>query len=809
MTARTPTRNAAASPISFHDLTTGPGRAACSSPAGPARLACPRARFELHGLARPDSLWLLHRILERDGLTLDDPRLTKDKLDPLLRDLADHPLSLELVGPHLRTMTPEAIRADFGQLLTNVDAGRGSGTETRSLLASLEFSRRHLSPAARAALPWLGLFSGGVFEVILLDVSRIPPEEWLTIRDELQGIALLRPDYEIGISGRPFLRFHPTLSMASSDAALAQQPETQERLLNAYLRLMGAIDDALSGTMGKAALEILDREEMNWRKVTMSALAMGNPHAAAGLGKTLLLYLRRTGRVREAGPWAQRLHERTKLPHQGIGEEGFTEEQAILERQYAASLMESNPPAALDKLRALVARLRQTTAFDPAFQLGRTLADLGHALLQTGAIAEAVIVTREAVERWEKLLQDAKEPANAPADSTDERRGRSEQTNLSAALGTLANALGYAGHFEEALQIAERGLRIDEANNNVRSVAVAHLQCAEILMRARHLDLADARYELALAAARRVGDEELEGTILQHQGGLADDRGQLDRAIRLYVRALAMFEAAGDTEGRMTSYNLLGVVEKKAGRIAEARAWYQRSRDLAQELNNQRGIAAAVGNIGHLYVLEGDLARGRGDEAEARRIYAEGREALEQSCAIWRSQKDRMSEASTLSALAKLNVRLGDLAAATRDADAALSIREPLGLIEAAKDYQTLAEIADARGDTSARAEWEQKRDALLAEARRRAGGGAVPEGLVLVIEALAFACARAGFDGHALEPVAEENLAQMAAAEEPFPALAAALRELAAGRIPAVPAGLPKPLHDVLDEVIRAIRER
>src|SRR5439155_7368254 len=127
-------------------------------------------RQELHGLARPDSLWLLHRILERDGLTLSDPRYTKDKLDPLLRDLADHPLSLELVGPHLRTLTPEAIRADFARLVDTMKQDAEEGRNT-SLLASLEFSRRHLSPAARAALPWLGLFSGGVFEVNLLGVS--------------------------------------------------------------------------------------------------------------------------------------------------------------------------------------------------------------------------------------------------------------------------------------------------------------------------------------------------------------------------------------------------------------------------------------------------------------------------------------------------------------------------------------------------------------------------------------------------------------------------------------------------------------
>src|SRR5207237_4862617 len=133
------------------------------------------------------------------------------KLDPLLHDLADHHLSLELVGPHLRTLTPEAIRADFGTLLAQFQQAAPEG-RNQSLLASLEFSRRHLSPAARAALPWLGLFRGGVFEVILLDVSRIEPAAWEPIRTELQGIALVRAEDDLQLGDRPLLRFHPMLA---------------------------------------------------------------------------------------------------------------------------------------------------------------------------------------------------------------------------------------------------------------------------------------------------------------------------------------------------------------------------------------------------------------------------------------------------------------------------------------------------------------------------------------------------------------------------------------------------------------------
>lgn len=154
----TPTTSAPAWPNSSA-ISSGPGKGAVLVTSRPGAGLPGARRHELHGLARADSLWLLAEILQKHDLKLSDPRLTRDKLDPLLRDLADLPLLLELVGPHLRTLTPEAIRADFATLLTKFQQEAPLGPDGKpgrnsSLLASLEFSRRHLSPAARAALPW-------------------------------------------------------------------------------------------------------------------------------------------------------------------------------------------------------------------------------------------------------------------------------------------------------------------------------------------------------------------------------------------------------------------------------------------------------------------------------------------------------------------------------------------------------------------------------------------------------------------------------------------------------------------------------
>jgi tetratricopeptide (TPR) repeat protein len=726
----------------FRDLTTGPGRGRLLVTCRPGETGLPGAQhYELHGLARADSLWLLSKILKRDGVSLDDPRLSRDKLDPLLKDLQDHPLSLELVGPHLRTLTPEAIRTDFGKLLAKFEQEAPEG-RNQSLLASLEFSRRHLSPAAREALPWLGLFSGGVFEALLLDVSQISPEAWEPIRRELQGIALVRAEDDIQIGDRPFLRFHPTLASAAADRTLAEMPETRERFVGVYLGLMRALNRALRGSQSRAALEILNREEANYRTAVHWAVADHQLQAAAALGHTFCDYLERSGRLRERDAWVEWLRD-------VVGSQGFTEEAAAYEHQHAwTRLTQGDPQGAVEQLQALIERLRHTTEFDAGFQLATTTLVLGRVLDNAGASAQAIPVLRDAVGSWEALVQKVGgQPWEALLGVSDHAKAAAQLANLSATIGSLANALRNTGGHDEALSLAEECVRIQEKLGNQREVAADHGRCASILMAAGRYDEADARYDLSLAAARQAGDKELEATTFQHQGILADNRNHLDRATRLYQQALQLFQEAGDQGSMMRTYNLLGVAEHKARRLAEARAWYGKSRELAVQLNNQPGIAQAGGNIAIVCQQEGEAARERGDEPAARRHFEEARRSVEESLQVWQAQQNKPYEAASLSQLAQIHLRLGDLDAAERHAHAAREIGESLGLKEAVVDYNTLSEIAQARGDSVAAAEWAQKRDALLAEFKRRAGGGGgLPAQMLEALHALTIACAQTGF---------------------------------------------------------------
>jgi len=174
----------------------------------------------------------------------------------------------------------------------------------------------------------------------------------------------------------------------------------------------------------------------------------------------------------------------------------------------------------------------------------------------------------------------------------------------------------------------------------------------------------------------------------------------------------------------MRTYNLLGVAEHDAGRLAEARAWYEKSRELAVQLQDQKSLGVAAQNIGIVCQKEGEAARERGDEPAARQHFAAALRSVEDSLQVWQTQRNKPNEASSLSQLAIIHLLLGDLESANRHAHAAREIHESLGLKEAWKDYGILSKIAHARGDTHAAAEWATKRDELRAELKRRAGGG-------------------------------------------------------------------------------------
>jgi len=654
----------------------------------------------LEGLARPDSLHLLAAILDQKSIELEErPGYEREEIEALLTVLNDHPLSIELVTPHLKRLSPERIRKEFGEHLNEFAEDSAFEGRNRSLLASLRFSARHLSPAAQQTLPYLAWFEGGVFEAILLDFTQLSPDTWAAIRNELAATALVKVE---GV-GIPYLRFHPTLPYAARPGDVPGEPaEAETRFIQVYLAVRHVADEALFGRQPAAGMALLAGEEANLRRAINLAFRRKEQHQAWQMADTLRNYLERAGRLRERN--ALTAWVKAHFPEAA----GLTTAACDAICQHAwTRFSQGEGAAAIQMVQTLITRLEQeglADGTDPTFQIAVSYVYLGRIYDDAGRSNLALEPLQKAIALFEQL-------------------GDPQQANLAAPLGDLANAYHNLGRWEEALEAAGRALAIDRDLGRDREIAVKIGQIAQILMAQNRYAEAEARYEEALAAAQAAGDLDLQGSLLQHRGVLQNGMGHQDQAIDFYKQAMTFFQRANVLDGEMQTCNLLASAEQERNQLSAAERWYTRSRELALQLKDRGQQAIVAQNLGILYQVWAENAP---DDNTRTAFLRQAVVSVEEASAIDLEMGNPIDAAASYSQLGKLYLLLGDLDRAEENAMKSLQIREPLNHSNTYMVYGNLADIAGARGDTTAAAQWREKAEAKWAEIERlRQGPGA------------------------------------------------------------------------------------
>ena len=406
----------------------------------------------------------------------------KDNLEALLEVLGDHPLSIELVGPHLKQLTPEQIVARFHELLAQF-TGDAEVERNRSLLASLRFSTSRLSAKARAALPWLGLFQDGVFEEILLEVSQIDPTAWDGVRAELEATALVR--VETDIDQLPYLHFHPTLPYAvgraglagatarQADAddgrlSLADQKDVHQRFIAVYDTWTVALERPLRSSAARGGMDVLARQEANVRTAVRLAVGSDQFEVAARMVDTFSIYLECSARLRERdqlSAWLADAAAYTTFSAAVAGAERDRAWSLFTQGHVAEAVQMSRRPhwapeadrrirCGLSVGRCTIATrsplrpCRSCRAGDPDFETGSGRLGAARGELANLAPSETI----------EDLL----------TSKTQEAKQRREAcfirlNNLAAALTELADALSAAGRLDEALRTVQQSFDISYA----------------------------------------------------------------------------------------------------------------------------------------------------------------------------------------------------------------------------------------------------------------------------------------------------------------------------------------------------------
>ncbi len=151
--------------------------------------------------------------------------------------------------------------------------------------------------------------------------------------------------------------------------------------------------------------------------------------------------------------------------------------------------------------------------------------------------------------------------------------------------------------------------------------------------------------EEMLAAARDIGDRELEGSVQSTSGTLAWRLGDLKAAEQWYLEAEQTFEAIDSRHSIASVYTNLAILASVRGQFDEAEALYGRALGRYRELADAYNESAVLKNLGLMHVDRGDLVRAR-DYVE-RSLRIRQRLGLEREVAL------------DLSALADIDAREG------------------------------------------------------------------------------------------------------------------------------------------------------
>jgi len=474
----------------YRQLTAGSPKGRLLVTCRPAETGLPGIKeFPLEGLARPDSLHLLAAVQDLKGISTKRPGYEREEIDKLLQVLDDHPLSIELVMPYLKTLTPAQIRAEFRQLLARFADETAYELRNRSLLASLEFSKKRLSESAQKVLPYLAWFESGVFELFLLEFMGLDPEAWASIRAELEATTLVSVE-ELPQFKTPFIRFHPTLPYAASPIDVPDSEAVEERFIATYLRVMAEADEALRGSQPAAGMMLMTGEEANLRAAMIRAFRRGDRQKGWRMAATLGVYFQMAGRLRERNALVEWV--RTQLPEGGGLDEVTCH--AILDHAWIR-FTQGQAAEAIRMVRDLIARLEAeglTSGEDPTSQLALSYLHLGRIHYFSGRPDLALELLQKAITAYEQL-------------------GDAQRGNLAAALGDLANAYEALGRFNEALEASERGLAINRELGRDREIATGLGLIAQILTEQQRYAEAAARYAEALRAAQAAGGSGIAG----------------------------------------------------------------------------------------------------------------------------------------------------------------------------------------------------------------------------------------------------------------------------------------------------------
>ena len=206
------------------------------------------------------------------------------------------------------------------------------------------------------------------------------------------------------------------------------------------------------------------------------------------------------------------------------------------------------------------------------------------------------------------------------------------------------------------------------------------------------LDQAMELHTRSLAIRMEIGDADGISRSLLNIGNVYRRRGEHQQALDHLGRSMKMKEQLGDMEGIAICLNNIGIVHKALGDPVKAMECYERSLKIREELGDDKGIAYAMNSMGLLYEEQGQYARA---------IEYYGR-----SLHLHEKVGNKVLMANVLLRIGKLAMEQGDHVQALEDFRRCIDLARPLGdQYGVAEGFNSIGNIHLRDGDNEKAAE--------------------------------------------------------------------------------------------------------
>jgi tetratricopeptide (TPR) repeat protein len=502
----------------------------------PAPFADQRHRIEFTRLAKDDAVKLVERALQQGGVGGRIEDATREAIEDLVAAVQCHARTLALLAQPLRKLGVERTRQSLVSLMADMHR-RFPQSHEQSLFASVDLSLQRLSAENRERVGVLGVFHGELDLDVLHAMMEWEQNDVATLASELiqTGLATLAPYNHLRLDPAlcPYLR-----ARLSGD----QRQELETRWVEAMRAFVGFLVGQRSQEVQLAATLTL-LELPNLMVLLDRVSTAGDPEATIDLAADLFRLLQSLGKLRLLEKVGAVRDAAAKLLGEYWSHAQFQSQRTRIEQLLAVGrLTEALDGASGLHQRSLAAGESAYTGAD--YDIAMACILLGRVLHSSGATGQALPLLQDAERRFDAVER--------------QKPGCGAARMASVSLTEQGDCLQHLGRLDEAVEAYEETIRLDEARNAFRDVAIGKVQLGTVRNRQRRYPQALAAYEEARQIFENLGEPATVSAAWHQIGMVHQESGQPEAAERAYRESLAISVRLGDVAGQADTLNQLG-----------------------------------------------------------------------------------------------------------------------------------------------------------------------------------------------------------------------------------------------------------